>query len=176
MDIWDPNAIKEIAGDWDEDEEQDFFKGTKSQEFTVEYLDRSWSDALKYGFLSADKSNSGRYLWNIQVGDTIYCHIAGIGFLGIGICTAKAVAMKNFTVSVDGQDIPVCDAPWDNPEQRDRLNPEKELFIRIEWKKYVADLSEGYWEKGMTSVPLVAYTLSDRTTYKKVADHFGYQV
>ena len=141
----------------------------------MEYLDRSWSDALRYGFLSADQSGSGRYLWNIQVGDTVYCHIAGVGFVGIGICIAKAVPMKAFKVVVDGQELSVCDATWDHAELRDRLSRERELFIRVEWKKFATDLAEGFWEKGMTSVPLVAYTLSDRSTYKKVADHFGYQ-
>lgn len=175
VDIWDPNTIKEIAGGWSEEDEQEFFRAAKAQEFTVEYLDRSWPDALRYGFLSADQTNSGRYLWNIQVGDTVYCHIAGSGFVGIGICIAKAVRMKDFRVVVDGQQILITDVDWDCPKMRDRLDREKELFLRVEWKAFVSNPSEGYWEKGMTSVPLVAYTLSDRSTYRKVAEHFGYQ-
>lgn len=49
------------------------------------------------------------------------------------------------------------------------------IFISVKWKKYVTDQADGYWEKGMTSVPLVAYTLTDKTTYKKVKDHFDYK-
>lgn len=56
----------------------------------------------------------------------------------------------------------------------DKLDMEKELFIGVKWIKYVDDQSNGYWEKGLTSVPLVAYTLSDRSTYKKIRTHFGY--
>lgn len=175
IDIWDPNAIKELAGGWTDEEEQEFIKDTRLREFTVEYLDRSWQDALKYGFLSADETNSGRYLRNIHVGDTVYCHIAGSGFLGIGICTSKAVYMKDFNVSVDGVTTPILDAPWINPEKKDRLIKEKEIFIGIDWKKTVPDESQGYWEKGMISIPLVAYMLSDRTTHRKVAEHFDYQ-
>ena len=36
-------------------------------------------------------------------------------------------------------------------------------------------MTGGYWEKGMTSVPLVAYMLNDQTTHKKVRQHFGYK-
>ena len=83
--------------------------------------------------------------------------------------------MKDFNVSVDGVTTPILDAPWINPEKKDRLVKEKEIFISIDWKKTVPDESQGYWEKGMISIPLVAYMLSDRTTHRKVAEHFGYQ-
>ena len=175
IDIWDPEAIKELAGGWTDEEEQEFIKDTRLREFTVEYLGRSWQDALKYGFLSADETNSGRYLRNIHVGDTIYCHIAGYGFLGIGICASKAVYMKDFCVLVDGVSTPIMKAPWINPEKRDQLVAEKEIFIGVDWKKSVSDESQGYWEKGMTSIPLVAYMLNDRTTHRKVSEHCGYQ-
>ena len=38
----------------------------------------------------------------------------------------------------------------------------------------MTDINDGYWEKGMTTVPLVAYMLNDRTTHQKVREHFGY--
>ena len=49
-----------------------------------------------------------------------------------------------------------------------------EVFIGVEWKKYVTDISDGYWEKGMANVPLVAYMLNDKTTHEKVKQHFDY--
>ena len=175
IDIWDPAAIKDLAGGWTDEEEQEFMKDTRLREFTVEYLDRIWQDAVKYGFLSADETNSGRYLRNIHIGDTIYCHIAGRGFVGIAICVGKATNMKEFTVMDNNEEKLVADVEWSNPELRDRLNPDKELFIRVDWKAAVSDLNHGYWEKGMISLPLVAYMLNDQTTHKKVAEHFGYQ-
>ena len=173
VDIWDPNVIKEIAGGWDDEAEKDFFKNDKPQEFTVEYYERSWPDAIKYGFLSANIGSSGRYLKNIQVGDIVYCHIAGAGFVGIGICTATAVKMTEFMVEIDGVDTPITDADWLNPSYKSKLDIDKEIFIRVDWKNYVNDPSDGYWEKGMTSVPLVAYMLNDQTTHKMVRQHFG---
>ncbi len=173
-DIWNPDAIKEIAGGWADDDEKDFFKNEKGREFTVGYAERSWPDALKYGFLSANLGGSGKSIYNVQVGDTVYCHIAGYGFVGIGECTSTAVPMKNFKVMVDGTSTPVADAPWQSEESKEKLDPNKEVFIGVAWKKYVTDINDGYWEKGMTTVPLVAYMLNDKTTHQKVRDHFGY--
>lgn len=173
-DIWNPDAIKQLAGGWLDDEEKDFFKNEKGRDFTVGYADRSWPDALKYGFLSANLGGSGKSIYNVQVGDTVYCHIAGSGFVGIGECTSTAVPMKNFVVQVDGKPTPIADAPWVSEEAKQKLDPNKEVFIGVDWKKYVTDPSEGYWEKGMTTVPLVAYMLNDKTTHQKVREHFGY--
>ena len=83
--------------------------------------------------------------------------------------------MKDFCVSVDGVSTPVLNAPWINSDKRDQLVTEKEIFIGVDWKKSVPDEDQGYWEKGLTSIPLVAYMLNDRTTYRKVSEHFGYQ-
>ena len=170
--IWNPTDIKTLAGGWSSEEEKEFFKNTKNQEFTIEYLDRSWPDALKYGFLSANSSGSGRYLYNVQAGDIIYCHIAGSGFVGIGECVDTAIQMEDFTVDIDGVKTPIVSVPWENEEAKGKLDRNKELFIRIKWNKYVINQDDGYWEKGMTSVPLVAYTLGDKSTYEKVRKHF----
>ena len=175
IDIWDPDSIKEIAGGWEDEVAKDFFKSEKANEFTVEYYEKSWSDALKYGFLSSTNAGAGKQLQNIQEGDIVYCHIAGCGFVGIGECTASAVFMKDFTVTVDGEEKPVADVPWLEPSYKAKLDVNKELFIRVNWKNYVADKKDGYWEKGMTSIPLVAYQLNDQTTHKKVRQHFGYK-
>ena len=105
----------------------------------------------------------------------INCHIANYGFVGIGICTASSVAMTRFTVSIDGKDVPISEVEWVNPLHKSKLDPDGEIFIRVDWKSYVEDLNDGYWEKGMTSIPLVAYKLNDQTTYQKVRQRFGYR-
>jgi len=172
-DIWDPDAIKDIASGWEEETEKEFFKSEKAREFTVEYYEKSWPDALKYGFLSANIGGTGKFLKNIQVGDIVYCHIAGAGFVGIGECTAAAVPMKQFMVTADGTETPITDVTWIESAYRAKLDVDKEIFIRVDWKSYVQDQKDGYWEKGMTSVPMVAYQLSDQSTHKKVREHFG---
>jgi hypothetical protein len=124
--------------------------------------------------LSANISGSGRSIYNVQAGDTIYCHIAGSGFVGIGECISTAVPMKDFTVTIDDVQTPILQAPWVSEDSKNKLDQNKEVFIGVKWKKFANDADDGYWEKGMISVPLVAYTLSDKTTYKKVREHFGY--
>ena len=171
-DIWDPDAIKELAGGWEESDKQDFFKGEKASEFTVEYYQRSWPDAHKYGFLSANMANTGRYLRNIQVGDIVYCHIAGAGFVGIGECTALAVTMDKFTVTVNGEEKLIGDVPWVREDLKATLIPNEELFIRIDWKYAVDNEADGYWVKGMRSLPMCAYKNSDRTTHDMVQRYF----
>ncbi len=173
-DIWNPDTIKELAGGWNDEEEKDFFKNDKSSEFTVEYFDRSWPDALKYGFLSANIGGTGKYLKNIQEGDIVYCHIAGCGFVGIGECKAVAVEMKDFNVLLDGEEQPIMNVPWVNTDAKENIDERKEIFIRVEWKSYVKDKNDGYWEKGLTTVPMVAYKLSDQSTHKKVREYFKY--
>ena len=175
IDIWDPEAIKEITGGWEEEAEKEFFKGEKAREFTVEYYERGWADALEYGFLSANTSGTGKLLRNIQNGDIVYCHIAGSGFVGIGECTAAAVPMERFTVLYNGNETPVLDVPWVEPRYKAKLKANEEIFIRVDWKCSVKDQSDGYWEKGMISVPMVAYQLSDQSTHKKVREYFEFK-
>lgn len=141
-DIWNPDAIKEIVGGWADDDEKDFFKNEKGREFTVGYAERSWPDALEYGYLSANLGGSGKSIYNVQVGDTVYCHIAGCGFVSIGECTSTAVPMKNFKVMVDGASTPVADAPWESEESKEKLDPNKEVFIEVAWKK--EEICDGY--------------------------------
>lgn len=174
-DIWNPDEIKRIAGGWSDDAEKDFFKNEKRREFTVGYANRSWPDALKFGFLSAGLGGSGKSIYNVQVGDLVYCYIAGYGFVGIGECTASAVPMKNFKVRFNGVEIPIAEVAWVSEDKKNKIDPNKEVFIGVAWKKYVTDPAEGYWEKGMKTVPLVAYVLNDKTTYQKVRAHFGYK-
>ena len=45
---------------------------------------------------------------------------------------------------------------------------------KLRWFKYVDDPNDGYSDKSLTTVPLVAYTATDKSTYKKVRVHFGY--
>ena len=172
-DIWDPNNIKNISGGWDEAEEKAFFKNDKPQEFTVEYADRSWPDALKYGFLSANIGGTGKYLQNIQEGDIVYCHIASSGFVGIGQCLATAKPMKDFTVQVNGEERKIADIEWQEPECKNRLDKNNEIFIRVKWERFKENQKDGIWETGMVTVPMVAYKLSEPNTYKRVRELFG---
>lgn len=168
--IWNPEKIKEIAGGW-EDAEAVIVQSGNGKRYTVEYGDgRSWEDARKFGFVSAC-SNGNNLLCNINVGDFIFCHIAGRGFVGVGICVSTANSAANFIVDVDGVKKPVLDFTWAD-EDKKRALPDNELFVGVQWISTV-DAADGFWEKGMVSVPMVAYTMTDSFTHDKVLEHFN---
>ena len=98
-----------------------------------------------------------------------------IKYLKLGECKAAAVPMKSFTVNDGGEEKSIMDVPWIQPAMKAKLDTDKEIFIRVEWKSYVNDERDGFWEKGMTSIPMVAYKLNDQSTHKKVREHFGYK-
>lgn len=168
--IWNPRYIRELAGGW-EDEEAFVVQNAGGRRFTVEYgYGRSWEDARKWGFVSASSSTTN-LLSNINAGDMIFCHIAGTGFVGVGVCTAPAVPSDCFLIiDEDGIEKPILDCAWENQDAKNNL-PDNELFLKVRWYKTVAR-EDGYWEKGMTSLPMVAYTLSDETTHDMVLKHF----
>lgn len=64
-DIWNLNDIKNIVGGWDDDEEKVFFKNEKGCEFMIGYVERSWFDVLKYGFLFVSFGGSGKLIYNV---------------------------------------------------------------------------------------------------------------
>jgi len=46
------------------------------------------------------------------------------------------------------------------------------IFIRVKWEMYVSDPKKAFREKGLTVVPLVAYTLTDKKTHARVIEYF----
>lgn len=169
--IWDPARIKKLAGGWDDETEIAIQSGS-ARRFTVEYgSGRSWEDARKYGFVSAG-GDGGTLLSKINTGDIIFCHIAGVGFVGIGICTACEVPAVDFTVSDGNVEKNILDCDWANNTAKTAIDPTHEYFVGVRWVRTVSS-DEGYWEKGMTSVPMVAYMMTDESTHNKVLKHFN---
>ncbi len=169
--IWNPTQIKELAGGWDDATEISIQSGN-ARRFTVEYgSGRSWEDARKYGFVSAG-GDGGTLLSNINTGDIIFCHIAGVGFVGIGICVLRQTPAANFTVKDNNTEKNILDCEWIDGVAKATIDPFHEFFIGVRWIRTVS-AADGYWEKGMTSLPMVAYMMNDETTHNKVLQHFS---
>lgn len=169
-DIWNAEIIKEIAGGWDDNQELIVESGN-GRRFTVEYGNgRSWLDAQKWGFVSA--GGNGGLLANINKGDFVFCHIAGIGFVGVGICTNGIIPMEDFIVDDNGEQKKIMDCSWMDNTAKSALNPHTEYVLAVKWFRTVST-DFGYWEKGMTSLPMVAYLMDDETTHDKVLSHFN---
>ena len=168
--IWGPAQIKELAGGWDDETEIEI-QNSSARRFTVEYgSGRSWEDARKYGFVSAS-GEGGTLLSNINEGDIVFCHIAGVGFVGIGVCTVCETPASDFTVLEDATRKNILDCEWINSAAKAAIDPSNEYFVGVRWLRTVS-ADEGYWEKGMTSIPMVAYMMNDDSTHKKVLEHF----
>ena len=168
--IWDPTQIKELAGGWDDETEIEI-QNSSARRFTVEYgSGRSWEDARKYGFVSAS-GEGGTLLSNINEGDVIFCHIAGVGFVGIGVCTACETPAADFAVLEGDARKNILDCEWVNSAAKAAIDSSNEYFVGVQWLRTVS-ADEGYWEKGMTSIPMVAYMMNDDSTHNKVLEHF----
>lgn len=196
--IWNVDNLKKLAGGWEDEDDFVEIPSGSQKSFTVEYAGRSWPDAVKYGFLSVDLSNTGRKLLGISVGDRVFCHISAKGFVGMGLCTAAAVPMKDFRVPADGvkaasdaapesasyaisdvasvaasdadATVPIVEVPWEKPELKAQCMGNDEWFIGVKWVRTV-DVEDGFWEKGLKTVPLAAYELGG-DTHARVLRHF----
>ena len=107
---------------------------------------------MKYGFLSANIGGSGRSLYNVQVGNTVFSHIAGSGFVGIGECLATAVPMMEFTVDVNGIQTPITQAPWNSEDAKAMLDQNKEMWLSFLLSLICLDIG-GFWETKPNSDP-----------------------
>ena len=120
--IWDTSKIKELAGGWDDALEIKVQSGS-GKRYTVEYGgDRSWEDAERFGFVSADSASLG----NINKGDFVFCHIKGAGFVGVGVCVGSAVPGTDFLFFVVGV-VRTCGSFTDVKKPEHALK----LFIRF---------------------------------------------
>ncbi len=169
--VWNPAVLRELAGGWS-DAEVITIQSNNGRRFTVEYGDgRSWEDARKYGFVSASSHNTN-LLCNIKIGDLIFCHIAGTGFVGVGVCTLEAVSADRFII--EEEQVSILNCKWVDEAAKNALS-DIEIFVGVDWIHTVS-ADDGYWEKGMKSFPMVAYLSTDTTTHDKVLKHFNIQM
>lgn len=171
--IWSPLRIADAVGGLTEEEILELDIDEIPRMVTVEYSGRSWEDAKRLGFLSAKTSDSGVGLSSVSIGDLVFCHVAGKGFLGVGICASEAIPAKEFIL---GDGLSLSDAEWFDDISKDKLDWDNELVIAIDWLKTVEDPDEGYWEKGLKALPMPVYELNDKTTYELVLLNFGVEV
>lgn len=171
--IWNPEIIRKLAGGWEEEEEISI-QSSNGRRYTVEYSNgRSWEDAREKGFVSAAASTvSANKLMNVHVGDFIFCHIQGKGFVGVGICTSEAALSDAFLVEEDGTQKPILECRWSDKDAKAELDAARECFLGVKWIRTVS-VEEGYWEKGMISLPMVAYLMNDESTHDRVLKHFN---
>lgn len=136
---------------------------------------RSWEDARKYGFISG-----GGGKWHIQTldllfpGARVFVSIPGSGYVGVGTVKETARPVTEFTVPLDGKEVPLLETPLKAQKMGDSsADPEKcEHVVRVEWIKTVPK-NDAFWEKGMFAVQHTACRLRNRFTLDRLTQHFG---
>ncbi|MFN6527700.1 phospholipase D-like domain-containing protein [Nostoc sp. ChiSLP03a] len=136
---------------------------------------RNWDDWQRYSFVSAGTGTFYRgSIKNLFLGLRVFVYIPDIGYVGVGLVTDPAVRVKDFTVLVNGQQVPILDVPLVSPkmdEYADDLD-KSEYLVRVEWIKTVPK-SQAYWEEGLFYNQHPACKMSDSSTIKKLSQHFG---
>ncbi len=163
-----PSTTSKKQPDWNG---QDFFVAIGEGE----HGHRNWDDMRRYGFVSAGHGDKyRRAMGNLFPGARVWACIPGSGYVGVGEVTQEAVGVKEFLVAVDGQQVPIAEAP-DLRAGRitdDQDDPENaEYLARIEWQD-TRPREQAFWEKGMFANQNVVAKLRQPLTLERLAQHF----
>jgi hypothetical protein len=138
---------------------------------------RSWLDALAYGFVSAGGDVwYSRTLRALPVGARVNVHIPKIGYVGVGKTLAEAepfstarVEMESGWQSLSAQTL---HAKYRHVDSDQLVTPENdEYVVPVRW--YVANPKEqAFWQKGMFANQNSACKLRQEFTIERLAQHF----
>lgn len=109
---------------------------------------RLWSEAARYGFISA--GGGGRYtrlLPAIQPGDEVWAFIPKRGYVGYGVVRQEARPASSVEVIVDSASVPFFSLGLEGSYFRDAFEEEQELVLLVDWVKTVP-ASAAVWEAG----------------------------
>ncbi len=135
---------------------------------------RNWDDCQKYGFISG-----GQGKWYSQTlkllfpGARVFVNIPKMGYVGVGIVKNTAVAVKDFKILLNEQEVSILSAPIVAPEMdKNADDPDlSEYLVRIEWIKTVPK-TEAYWEKGLFAIQHTACRMTSSFTIERLSQHF----
>lgn len=104
-----------------------------------EFEDRHWTDAQKYGFISA-----GRGTWYTQTlsmlskGDRVWVNIPQTGYVGVGIVEDEAKMSKDQEFMINGVLTPMSKLPLEGDYFYKKDDPDMaEYVVKINWIKTV---------------------------------------
>lgn len=100
---------------------------------------RNWEDARRYGFVSAGGAPwYTRTLRILPLGGRVFVNLPGRGYVGVGIVTGAPAAARDFTVPIDGQQVPIIQVPLKAPNLAGTAalaDDETEWFVPVSWIK-----------------------------------------
>lgn len=142
-----------------------------------DYEGGRWSLAQRYGFLNG---GSGKRYWkplqHLERGHRVFAHVAGRGYVGIGVVTGEMQHIRDATVTVEGEEVPLIKQP-DIPShflEAAASDDEEviEMVVPVEWT-IARDLDEAFWEPGLFANQNTACKLTDQNTIDRVSAEFG---
>jgi Endonuclease NucS len=102
---------------------------------------RSWGVAVRYGFNCAGGGLwYSRTLQLLNPSDRVWVNIPGVGYVGVGTVTGRAVSAAEFKISTNESEKPALEVLTLGSYQRDcAADPERcEWFVPIDWTKSVS--------------------------------------
>ena len=118
-------------------------KGTWNGEYYANFgVDQSyrWEDGRKYGFITA--SGGPWYTQTLRMldaGDRVWVTIPKTGFVGVGVVEGEAQPVTEFTVSIDGQDLPITQAVTEGNYLADGDGENCAWFVPVKWTHTVPE-------------------------------------
>jgi hypothetical protein len=105
-------------------------------EYYVSYGGRSWSDAVKYGFISGGGGSwYSRTLKLLSPGDRVWVKIPKTGYVGVGHVAEAVQTAKEFKVATPEGERPALEVLRDAERYRKHADdPDmSEYFVRVNW-------------------------------------------
>lgn len=99
---------------------------------------RTWDDNCKYGFIGAGQGK--RYslaLKRLSVGDKLYAYMAGLGYVGFGEVTHRAVMIKEYVVPDINKPLLEVELKAERPSENKENEELSEWVVGIKWFKTV---------------------------------------
>ncbi|WP_435062829.1 endonuclease NucS domain-containing protein [Halobaculum sp. EA56] len=136
---------------------------------------RSWTDAREYGFISGGQGTwYSRTLKQLSVGDRVFTHIPGEGYVGVGEVISERTPVTEFTVETDdGEEIPILETDLDATAMDENAESpeEREYLVGVEWRD-TRSIKNAYWETGMYANQNTVTKLRNQFTIDRLYDHF----
>lgn len=135
---------------------------------------RSWRDAREYGFISGGQGEwYSRTMDQLSVGNRIFAHVPGEGYVGVGTVTQEKKPVTEFEVETPTGPKNILEVDLDAPAMDENAEDEaqREYVVGVEW---IDDrpLDEAYWETGMYANQNTVTKLRNQFTIDRLYQHF----
>ncbi|MCC4118616.1 endonuclease NucS [Aromatoleum toluclasticum] len=138
--------------------------------------ERSWDDAVKYGFISA---GGGRWYSNtlqlLGKNDRVWAKVPGAGFVGVGRVKGPVQSIQDFVVQTEAGEKSILEVGHATYLREWMDDPDRcEYFVPVEWLQTVP-ISQAVHEVGMfgnQNSVCKPTTPKWRTTVERLKEHF----